>query len=71
MKQYKKKIAGKSDWGASTYLAIAEKANSELLKYIYPQRKAVEGEVGKSLTFAQLIQIISGEEGAENDSNEE
>ncbi len=59
LKQYKKKTSGKSDWGAATYLSIAEKANSELMKYCYAQRKAIEGADGQSLTFAQMVQIVT------------
>lgn len=66
IKRYKFKVAGKSDWGAATYLSIAEKANSELMKYCYAQRKAIEGANGEALTFSQMIKIISGE----NDTDE-
>jgi len=52
----------KAGWGAATYLALAEKANSELLKYCYAQRKAIEGADGQSLTFAQMVQIIKGDD---------
>lgn len=62
IKQYKKIISSGSSFGAASFLAIAEKANSELLKYIYPQRKAIEGADGAALTVKAVIEWLDQDE---------
>lgn len=62
IKEYKKRAKTKTGWGAATYLSIAEKANSELLKYIYPTRKAIEGENGEALTVKAVIEFLEQDE---------
>lgn len=60
--RFKTAMRSKHKYGAATALDVAMKANSELLKYVYPTRKAIEGANGESLTFAGMIQIIEGED---------
>lgn len=63
---YKKIMKTKSQWGANSARDAVIKANSELMKYCYPTRKAIEGHDGGAVSFAGLIQILDGED---NDPN--
>ncbi len=52
----------KNQWGAASWLDTCLKANAELMKYVYPTRKAVEhtGADGEKLqmTFTQIVGIL-------------
>lgn len=62
IKEFKAIKARGTSFGAASFLAIAEKANSELLKYIYPQRKAIEGTDGAALTVKAVIEWLDQDE---------
>ncbi len=62
MKRYRAIMKTKGKFGAASALHVAERANAELLKYIYPTRKAVEGTNGEAITLKSIIEILAGEE---------
>lgn len=57
MKLYRDKVKTQKGWGAGPALDTAKSAVAELMRYCYPQRKAVEvsGKDGGPITFSQLV----------------
>lgn len=64
MNHAKELIKKKKTYGLMSALKIASDANAELLKYIYPTRKAIEGNDGDQLTVKTLIEFLKDDEEA-------
>ena len=64
-KVYNAKKKQRNQVGAASALDVAERANNNLMKYVYPARRAVEhtGKDGKplaALTLPELIKAVMG-----------
>lgn len=59
--RYLKALTRKNEWGANGCLEQARMANAEIMRYIYPTKKAVEhsGQVG--VTFADFMAMAENE----------
>lgn len=67
--RYLKALKNRNEWGANGALMAASKANAEILKYIYPTRKAVDHVISGNVavTYAGLAQQLLGDSKDERD----
>ena len=63
--RYLKALKRKNEWGANGCLEQARQANAEIMKYVYPTRKAVEHSGTVGVTFADFMALAeSGQKAA-------
>lgn len=72
MSEYTKKKKQKNSWGAGGMLETARMANSELMRYCYPTKKAIEhsGPNGGPMEFKTYNDIVKALGGQVDDDAE-
>lgn len=69
MKGYYKRLKLKNEWGATGMLHAAIQANGDLMKYVYPTRKAVDHNHSGQVfhTYTDMVKALTGDTEVERD----
>jgi hypothetical protein len=54
----------RAGWGMSTLLLTAERANTELMKYVYPTKKSIDANMKGQVSFTAWVGEMSGSDEA-------